>query len=183
MLSKRILKILHELGTVGVMGALAAQMVLAVVGAGLDPEGHAVLRQAIHVLARTLLLPSLMVCLVSGVFAMAFHRPFLNAEWAIAKALMIPLLLEGTFLVVMTPAKTAAKLTARIAEGDASEKVQHALDVALGRERYGAWVIMAMFFAQIVLGVWRPRMRPRPAPSTEAGGGPSASSEASTTAG
>lgn len=163
MLSKRILKILHELGTVGVMGALAAQMVLAAVGATLEPEAHAVLRQGIHILARTLLFPSLLVCLVSGIFALALHKPFLNAEWAIAKALMTPLVLEGVFLVVMSPAKAAAKLSAQIAEGGASEKVQEALETALSRERWGAWVVMLMFFAQIVLGVWRPRLRPRSA--------------------
>lgn len=156
---KRTLKFLHEVGTVGVMGAVAAQIVLASIGPNLPAAEHAVLRQGILALARWLLLPSLGLVLLSGVFAMAVHKPFHNADWAWVKALMTPLVLEGTFIAVEGPARAAAKLSKRVAEGD--EAAEAALANTLGHEWWGLWIVMLLFAAQIVLAVYRPRLRPR----------------------
>lgn len=178
MLLKRSLKLLHELGTVGLMGGMAAQMVLAAASTELAPGDFAVVRRVIVNLSQWLLLPSLMLVLVSGAFSIAAHKPFLSAEWALVKALMTPLVLEGTFLMVIRPAKAAAKLSAAIAEGTASDKAPALLAKNLRDESWGLWIMMVLFLAQIVLAIWRPRLRPRRAPDREiTEAGPAAAQE------
>lgn len=164
---KKSLKFLHELGTVGVMGAVLIMLVLAHAGAaaGTDAE-HATIRALSRTVDRTVLLPSLLVLMTSGAFALAFHRPFHNADWAITKALMTPLVLEGTFMAVSAPAKAASKLTARLAEGD--ESVRARLGEVLSHEQWGLWLMFAVFTVNVVLSVWRPRMRRKHRPSAAA---------------
>lgn len=177
-LLKRTLKLLHELGTVGVMGAMAAQLVLASASADMGMGDLAVVRQVMLAVAQWLLLPSLGLVLVSGAFAIAAHKPFLSAEWALVKAIMTPLILEGTFMMVMRPAKGAAKLTAKMAGGAAPEDAAAKLETLLQHEQWGLWVMLVLFLAQIVLAIWRPRLRPRRAPEPGEGEASSAPEEA-----
>ena len=141
------------------MGGVAAQMVLANMGPGLSPAEHAILRQVIWRLAQWVTGPSLALVLLSGVLAMAFHRAFQNAQWVMVKVLMTPLLLEGSFLAILSPARGAARLTQAIADGRL--EVVDKLDRLLVRERWGLWVMVVLFTAQIVLGVWRPKLADR----------------------
>lgn len=156
---KKLLKFLHEVGTVGVMGAVAAQLILSFAAADLAPVEHAALRQGIVVMCRWLLIPSLGLVLISGLLAMALHKPFHNADWSWVKAIMTPLILESTFLVVESPARAAAELSRKVAEGDPSAGA--VLAQALYRERWGLFIVLGLFTANIVLAVWRPRLRPR----------------------
>jgi hypothetical protein len=157
--AKRLMKFLHELGTVGAMGAVAVQLVLANLGPTLAIEEHALLRQTIVQLDRWVLLPSLLVCLLSGMLAMAINRAFHSADWAWVKALMTPLVFETIFVAVDSPARRAAALTARLAEGD--ETARPLLVDALWHEQGGLWIALILFSAQIALAVWRPKRRSR----------------------
>jgi len=157
--AKRLMKFFHEIGTVGVMGAVATQIVLSHVGASSSPEDHAVIRQAIAVMCRWLLLPSLLLVLSSGMLAMAINRAFHSADWAWIKALMTPLVFEAVLVAVDSPARAAAELSSRVASGDASAEA--ALAEALWHEQGGLWITMLLFAAQIALAIWRPKRRSR----------------------
>ena len=163
--AKRAMKFLHEIGTVGAMGAVVVQLVLANLGPTLVIEEHALLRQVIVLLDRWVLLPSLLVCLLSGMLAMAINKAFHSADWAWVKALMTPLVFETIFVAVDSPARRAANLTTRLAEGD--ETARPLLVDALWHEQGGLWIALVLFSAQIALAVWRPKRSSRLMSQTE----------------
>ncbi len=161
---RRTLKFLHEIGTVGVMGGVLAQLVLSWTGAAMDPAGHATVRQVIVQLCTWLLFPSLLLVLVSGVLAMANNKAFHSADWVIVKALMTPLVFEATLVAVWGPARQAATLTAKVAGGDAS--AADGLADVLWHEQGGLWIALFLFTTNVVLSIWRPKRRSRPAEPT-----------------
>jgi len=156
---KRFLKFLHEVGTVGLMGAASAQMILSFSGDGLPVAELAATRHAILLISQWLLLPSLLVVLVSGLLAMAVHWPFQNAPWALIKLALTVLVFEGTLVAVQGPARKAAAITAEMAAGN----LEHAalLPDIFRHERGGQAVILFLSVVNIALAVWRPRRWPR----------------------
>lgn len=157
------LKFLHELSTVGVMGAVMVELVLSWWGASLEPAEHAMVRTTIVTICNAILLPSLGVVLVSGLLAMAFNRSYHSADWALIKAFMTPLVFEATLFAVVGPARNAAQSAAKAAAGDA--KAAELLAESLWREQAGLWVVMVIFTANIALAVWRPRRRRKDLPT------------------
>ncbi|MEM9457768.1 MAG: hypothetical protein AAGF11_26555 [Myxococcota bacterium] len=176
---KRALKILHEIGTVGFMGAVGAQMILSYTADGMPPAEYATMRYAILVVSKWMLLPSLVVVLVSGLLAMAVHRPYMNAGWAWIKLALTVLVFEGTLVSVQGPAQTAAAVANKIAAGDPSKL--EVLGRVIRHERGGLWVLMVLSLVNIVLAVWRPRSRRRrsSASSAAAPSDPASSAESS----
>ena len=154
---KRFLKFLHEVATVGIMGAISAQIILALTAGELAPDEFATVRWAILVISKWMLLPSLVVVLVSGLFAFGLHRPYHNAPWAWMKVLTTAAVLEGTLVAIQAPARKAAALAAQRAAGD--DTIAEALADVLRHERGGLWVVMFLCVVNIALAVWRPRFR------------------------
>lgn len=166
--SRRFLKFLHEVGTAGLMGACAAQLVLSYAAEGKPPVELAAMRQAILLISEQVLLPSLVVVLCSGLLAWAFHRPYHGALWALIKVALTVLVFEGTLFAVQGPAQTAAQVARELAAGNA----QHAgaMEHILRHERAGLVVILFLSVVNIVLAVWRPTLKKRrkkPEASTE----------------
>ncbi len=159
---KRFLKFLHELGTIGVMGAAGVQLGLSVYAADLPPGEHALLRGAITTVTRGLLIPSLVLTVVTGLATMGLHKSFHNAAWVWVKLAMVPLVFEGTILVIDSPTRAAARLTAQIAAGDLT--AMQPLAEALRMERSGLVIMLVVYAANVALSVWRPRIVPKPAP-------------------
>lgn len=145
------------------MGAVAAQAILSFHADGLPASEYATMRHAILLISEWLLLPSLLVVLASGLFAMALHHPFHNAGWAWIKAATTVLILEGTLVAVQGPARTAAEVSAEIAAGDPSNAAL--LDDIVRHERGGLGVIAFLSVVNIALAVWRPRFRRRAVPA------------------
>lgn len=163
---RRTLKLFHEIGTVGVMGVVSVQLVLAWTGTTMEPAEHAVLRKAILTMDYVLLLPSLALVLLSGLFAWGFNKSYHSADWVLIKAVMTPLILEATFIAVYGPAQHAATLTSRLASGDAD--AASAFVHNFRHEQVGLWVVFFMFTANIWLAIWRPRRRSRKAEAVAA---------------
>lgn len=152
---RQAIKLIHELGAVGVMGSLAACMVLAATAPTHSLIAYAAVRQSIAALMQWLLVPSLAAVLVSGLLAIAANRAYHNAAWAWLKALLGISVFEGTLLTVVASARRAAELSAAAASGTADPAQ---LAEVLHTERGGLWIILALSFINIALAVWRPKL-------------------------
>lgn len=154
MTARQAVKILHTLGAVGLMGALAAYVVL--LGIAPSPESfteYAAIRRGIAALARYLLLPSMALVLISGLLAMAVHVPFTERKWVWIKAVLGIAVFEGTLGGLQAPAEQAAKLMEQALTADLNVV---ALDDLMRHEWGALWVILALSAANIVLAIWRP---------------------------
>ena len=112
-------------------------------------------RKTISALCNYLLLPSLGIALVTGLLSMAAHQPFQDKRWAWVKAVLGLSMFEATLAVVGSKADYAAAVSAKIASGEADTGV---LRTALAGEWHTLGALMALSIANIVLGVWRPRL-------------------------
>lgn len=165
---RKVLKILHTLASCGLIGGFLCYVVLLVAAPQDTAAGYANLRWSIAVISDYILLPSLAVALVSGVLSMAVHTPFMNQGWAWIKAAMGLLMFKGVLEIIGAKAHYAAAVSERIANGEVAPDV---LETALTYEWYALGVILALSIANVVLGVWRPRLqlpsraRERPVPA------------------
>jgi len=157
-MARRILKILHLLSAAGVTAGLAAHMVLLAGSPDASLSEYAVLRRNIELVSGWLLVPSMMVCLVSGLFAIAAHAPFQNAGWVWVKAALGIPMFEGSLATIDSVAQRASELSARAAAGEVDAAL---VSEAVAREWNALWILLALAVAQTVLGVWRPRGRRR----------------------
>ncbi|MGB5812335.1 MAG: DUF2269 family protein [Polyangiales bacterium] len=160
-MARRILKILHLLGAIGLTGALASYMILLATAPDDSMADYAIVRSNIEAISGWLLVPSLAIALMSGLLAMAVYSPFQNAGWVWAKAVLGLPMFEGTLVTIDSTAQHAAALSAQAAAGDVDPAL---LSEMLAREWRTLWFIMALSIAQTVLGVWRPRRRRRRTP-------------------
>jgi hypothetical protein len=138
------------------MGALACLLVLI----GLAPRptsaaGYAQLLGAMDQIASWVVVPSLALTLVAGLLAIAANRAFHNAGWAWAKLATGVLIFEGGLDFVVSPLQEEAKRSAGALAGG--------LDPAMIAGSYGVavntlWVLLAVMVANVVLGIWRPRL-------------------------
>lgn len=160
---KQLLKFLHVLGAIGVIGALAAHMALVVTAAQKFGAGYAAIRFGIEAISKWMLVPSLALVLVSGLLAIAAHRPFIDARWAWVKALLGLSMFEGTLIVVQGNAVRVSELAQKAIAGGTEPAL---MAEALHSEWMGLWTIMVLALANVLLGVWRPPLRRRPARGT-----------------
>lgn len=152
----RTLKLLHQLGAIGVMGAMACCLILLVTAPQDSLAGYAAVRQGIHAITRWLLVPSLAVVLVSGLLAIAANRAYMDAGWAWIKALLGIAMFEGTLLTIQASSRKAAEIAAAAAQSGATDSA--ALAPLLRTEWAGLWTMLALSFVNILLAVWRPRI-------------------------
>lgn len=159
---RRLLKFLHTMGAIGMIGAMAALIVLL----SFTPEPsslaeYARMRMAMGGIAEWLLLPSLGLALVSGLWSMAFTPAFHNAGWVWVKLALGVLMFEGTLMAVQGPAQKEAALSASALAGELDPAL---LGAAMQAEWASLWVIIGVATANVVLGVWRPKFtRPKQA--------------------
>ena len=152
---RKTLKILHTLAACGLIGGLLGYMVLLTWAPQATPAAYADLRQSIAALSSTILVPSLAVALISGLLSMAVHRPYLDKRWAWVKAAMGIIMFKGVLTIAGFKAGPAADLARRIAEGEAAGP---RLEEVIAYEWSALVVMLALSVANVVLGVWRPRL-------------------------
>jgi len=150
----RLIKFIHELGAIGVIGAFAADLVLIRYSPTDSLVGYAAVRQGIAAISQWLLVPSLALTLISGLLAFAATEAYKNAGWAWTKALLGISMFEGALLTVAASARHAAELSALAASGH-PDPAQ--LAEVLRTERGGIWVLLFVAILNVVIGVWRPR--------------------------
>ncbi len=153
---RKTLKILHTLAACGMIGGLLVYMLLLVEARQDTPEAYADLRWSISQLSDYVLMPSLAIVVVSGLLAMVVHRPYMDKRWAWVKAASGILMFKGVLTIVGAKANYAAGVAEKIANGEASRE---ALDAALAYEWYALGAILALSVANVILGVWRPKLK------------------------
>ncbi|MDO9440375.1 MAG: hypothetical protein Q7T73_05750 [Beijerinckiaceae bacterium] len=153
---RRLLKFLHTLGAIGMMGAMVCLLVLlAQAPPPAQAAEYAALYGAMGRIAGWVLLPSLGLTLVSGLLSMAANRAYQNAGWALVKLATGVLVFEAGFAGVVGPLQDEAERSAQaLANSTALVETSGAIAGTI-------WVLMAIGALNVALGVWRPRMRRR----------------------
>ncbi len=156
---RKALKFAHTLASCGLIGALAGYLIVLVYAPQDTARSYADARLTISALCSYLLLPSLALALVTGLLSMAAHQPFQDQRWVWVKALLGLSMFESTLAIIQGKATTAATYAEKIADGDAA--AADALAAAISSEWMSLGTILVLSVANIVLGVWRPRMMRR----------------------
>ena len=149
---RRLLKFLHTLGAAGLIGGLAALVVIITFAPG--SMGAFPVREAMARIAAWIVGPSMVVTVIAGLLAIAINPVFHEAGWAWAKAATGILILEGC-LHVMGPIGEAAK---RGASGAAAGAAPVSTTGLLTGESATLWVLLAVCAANIALAIWKPRL-------------------------
>jgi hypothetical protein len=157
---RRLMKFLHTIGAIGLMGAMACLVVLL----GFMPkpaslQEYALMSAAIGGIATWVFFPSLALTLIAGLLAIALNRAFHSAGWAWAKLATGIIIFEWGFTAVLGPLQEEAELSARVVAGEADPGT---LVLSLSAERTSLWVLLAVAAANVVLGIWRPRLTSLP---------------------
>jgi hypothetical protein len=158
---RRLLKFLHTMGSIGLMGAMASLLVLlALTPSPTELPAYAQMRGAMGAIATWIFFPSLGLTLVGGLLAMAVNRGTHNAGWAWLKLATGILVFEAGFVGVLGPMQQEAESSARALAGLVDPAT---LAASLGPERGTLWVLLAVATLNVVLGIWRPRFTRLPA--------------------
>jgi hypothetical protein len=153
---RRLLKFLHTMGSIGLMGAMAALLVLFTVAPPPSSlAGYALIRGAMGAVATWIFLPSLALVLVAGLLAMAIHPVYRVAGWSWIKLATGVLMFEGGFVYIQGPMQREAAMSAAALAGKLDPS---ALAATIGPERNTLWVLLAVATANVALGIWRPRI-------------------------
>jgi hypothetical protein len=143
------------MGAIGFMGAMASLLVLMSFA---PPPGslaeYALIRGAMATIATWVVLPSLVLTLIAGLLAIAATRAFHDAGWAWLKAASGIVIFAGG-LHALAPVQEEAR---RSADALAGRLDPAALAGASQGEQATLWVMLAVSTANVVLGVWRPRL-------------------------
>ena len=143
------------MGAVGFMGSLACLLVLEnLAPAPTSLAGYALIRSAMAAIATWVYFPSFLLTLIPGLLAIAVNPAFHNAGWAWIKAATGILIFEAG-LHALAPIQDEARLSA---EAVASRLDPATLAGASEGEAVNMWVLLVVSTANIVLGVWRPRI-------------------------
>lgn len=157
---RKALKFFHTLASCGLIGALLGYIVVLLAAPQDTIAAYANARATIAALCNYVLLPSLAIALISGLLSMAAHRPFQEMRWVWIKALLGIGMFEATLGIIQGKAAYAATISARIAAGEAPPD---ALAGAVVNEWGSLAAIMVLSLANVVLGIWRPRLAKRAA--------------------
>lgn len=153
---RRLLKFLHTVGAIGLMGGMACLLVLlSFASTPTSLPGYALMRGAMSGIALYIFLPSLALTLVAGLLAMAMNRGYHNAGWAWAKLATGILVFEWGFTAVLGGMQQEADLSLRALAGEVNSAE---LAAALDAERNSLWVLLAIGAINIILAIWRPRL-------------------------
>jgi uncharacterized membrane protein len=155
-----LLKFLHTIGAIGLMGAMACLIVLLQFAP--DPASlseYALLSAAMSGIVTWIFLPCLALTLIAGLLAIAVNRAYHNAGWAWVKLGTGVLIFEWGFTAIVGPLQEEAHLSARALAGVVDPAT---LASTLSAERNSLWALLAVATANVALGVWRPRFTSLP---------------------
>jgi Predicted integral membrane protein (DUF2269) len=151
----RLIKLVHILSVIGFVGGLAASMVVADVADSAPPTALAALRMAIAAVGETLVVPSLVMLVLTGMLLVVARPHLVSARWIWAKA-VLSVAIAGIALAVVQPAVTRAAVLA--AEAALGSPALQAMGRAFSAEQIGGAVNLLLALVAIALALWRPRL-------------------------
>ncbi len=157
---RRLLKFLHTIGAIGLMGGIASLLVLiSFVPPPTSLAAYAWTYGAMAKIGGWIFYPSLVLTLISGLLAIAVNPAYHNAGWVGAKLVTGVLIFEGGLVYVQGPIQAEAERSASALAGQLDPA---AITGSYGAERSSMWLLLAVAAANVALGVWRPRFTRRP---------------------
>jgi hypothetical protein len=153
---RRLLKFLHTMGAIGLMGAMGCLLVLLIdAPQPTSLNEYVAVRGAMGAIATWIFLPSLALTLIAGLLAIGLNRAFHNAGWAWVKLATGILIFEGGFVGVVGPMQEEAEKGLAVLAGQVQGDT---LGQSLTAEQGTLWLLLAVAAANVILGVWRPRL-------------------------
>jgi hypothetical protein len=150
------MKFLHTIGAIGFMGAMACLLaLLSFLPAPTSLSEYALMRGAMGGIATWIFFPSLGLTLIAGLLAICLNPGIHNAGWAWVKLFSGLLIFEWGFAGILGPMQEEAELSARALAHEADPAM---LAASLGAEWKSLWVMLAIATANVILGIWRPRL-------------------------
>jgi hypothetical protein len=147
------------MGAIGLMGAMASLVVLlSMAPPTIALAEYASVRGAMGAIATWIFMPSLGLTLIAGLLAIAFTDAYHNAGWVWVKAVSGILIFESGFVGILGPMQREAEQSANALAGQADPAT---LAQSLTAERNTLWILLAVATANIILGIWRPRLSKR----------------------
>ena len=153
---RRLLKFLHTMGAIGMMGSMASLLVCMIAAPSpANLSGYALIHAAMSDIATFVFFPSLALTLIPGMLAIAINRAFQNAGWAWAKLATGVLIFEGGLVYVEGPIREEATRSAAALAGTLPVAE---ITGSYGAEQSSMWALLGVCTANVVLGVWRPKL-------------------------
>lgn len=155
---RHLIKIIHLLALAGFVGGLASTLLLSDYADDAPPSLLAALRMLIAALDESLVVPSLVLMVLSGMLLVVARPQLVGARWLWAKT-ALTVVIAVVVLAVVHPAITRAAVLA--AEGALGTPALGELSRAFTAERIGGIAVLALAALAVVLAVWRPRLGQR----------------------
>ncbi len=153
------MKLLHVVGAVGIAGGLAAFMLILTHGPAPDAiDAYATVRRSAAIVSSWIIVPGMGLTLISGLLALAVHRPFRRARWVWVKTASGLAIVALIVASVDVTARSAADLAARAASGNIAIAD---LRAAIQDPWLAWWLLLALAVVNIIMAVWRPRLGQR----------------------
>ena len=154
---RRLMKFMHTMGAIGLMGAMACLLVLfTFIPPPTSLSEYALMRAAMAGIGTWVFLPSFGLTLIAG---LAVNRGYQRAGAAWVKRLSGVLLFEWGLAAIQGPMQQEVELSALAL---AHEVDPTALAASVDAEWKFLLVMVALATANVILGIWRPRLTRRP---------------------
>ncbi len=150
----RVIKLLHELGSMGSLGSVLVCLLLLGTARSAASPGSAAVSAAVSVVVHWVLLPSFIATILSGLLALVATPPYMDSGWAWLKALLSLSLFEASLML----SGTTRDIALLSQQADGSGEVVRELAQQQRTETGVLWVLFGVCFANVVLGIWRPRL-------------------------
>src|ERR1700753_2522020 len=139
---RRLMKFLHTMGAIGLMGAMACLIVLlGFVPTPASLPEYTLMTSAMSGVVTWVFFPSLALTLIAGLLAIAVNRAYHNAGWAWAKLATGIIIFEWGFTAVLGPIQEEAEQSARVLAGSADVAT---LAMSLDAQRNSLWVLLVV---------------------------------------